>query len=145
MSEINYSFSHGRRSKASDFDKLIITKPGLENYQDDSKKRKDWIVIDVSTASNAFLAEQNQIYNPSPAETNQAMQMEAAKLAQERREMRLEMARLRKEMQENGGTDNSGESLSVEERFKMLDELKSQGLITEEEYQLKRKEILNDI
>lgn len=147
ISEIQYSFSHGKRSKPSDFDKQVIASPGIQNYQNGSERRKDWLVIDVTTASNAYLAKYEQNREPDASEVNQAMQMEAAKLAQERREMRLEMARLRKEMADGGGrtTDKNSGDLSMEERFKLLEDLKSQGLITEEEYQSKRKEILNDI
>lgn len=144
ISEIQYSFSHGKRSKPSDFDKQIITKAGLENYRDGSTIRKDWLLIDVPVASNTYLAEHSQNKELAPNEISEAVKLEAAKLAQERREMRLEMARLRKEMAE-GGTSKSNSALSLEERFKVLEDLKNQGLITDEEYQSKRKEILNDI
>lgn len=143
ITEIQYSFSHGRRSKASDFDKSVITKPGIENYQDGSKIRRDWLVIDVAAAAKSYLAGHNQDQPPAANVTNEAVKLEAAKLAQERREMRLEMARIRKEMAEGGG--KSGNASSPEERLKVLEELKSQGLISEEEYQSKRQEILNEI
>jgi hypothetical protein len=51
------------------------------------------------------------------------------------------MARLRKEMSESQG----GSSLTAEERLKQLDELKDKGLISSEEYDIKRQEILSDI
>ena len=66
---------------------------------------------------------------------------EAAKLAKERREMRLEMARLRKEMDEN----KRGSDLSIEERLGKLQELRDKELISKEEYDKRRVEILNEI
>ena len=145
IEEIPYAFNHGKRSSASDFDKLIITKPGIQNYQQGSKTRKDWLVIDVPTASNTYIAEHSPNQAPDAGAASAAVQQEAAKLAQERREMRLEMARLRKEMAEGGVTGKHTNGPSVEERLKQLKELKSQGLITDKEYQAKRKEILDDL
>ena len=56
--------------------------------------------------------------------------------------MRLEMARLRKEMkQSQKGAENS----SLEERLKKLQSLKEKKMITNEEYEAKRKEILSEI
>ena len=66
---------------------------------------------------------------------------EAAKLAKERREMRLEMARLRKEMESN----NKSSQESVEDRLKKLKELMDKDLISKEEYDKRRVEILNEI
>ena len=67
--------------------------------------------------------------------------LEKAKLAKERREMRLEMARIRQEMKKNKNTG----STSIEERLENLSTLKQKGLISDEEYEKKRIEILNDI
>ena len=55
--------------------------------------------------------------------------------------MRLEMAKLRKEMNEN----KSGPDLSIEERLGKLEELRDKDLITKEEYDKRRAEILNEI
>ena len=46
----------------------------------------------------------------------------------------------------NATTTNSGESVTpLEERLRTLDRLRSQGLITEEEYKLKRQELLDQL
>ena len=146
IEEIPYAFDHGKRSSASGFDKLIISKPGVQNYQQDSKTRKDWLVIDVPTASNTYIAEHSPDQEPAAGAASAAVQQEAARLAEERRQMRLEMARLRKEVAEGGGgAGKATNSQSVEERLKQLKDLKSQGLITDKEYEAKRKEILDDL
>ena len=70
------------------------------------------------------------------------LRAEQARLSRERREM----ARMRKDMQEL--SENSPETKSVqsiEERMATLDELLTKDLITKEEYENKRQEILNEI
>lgn len=52
------------------------------------------------------------------------------------------MAKMRKEMQE---ATNNKEQLTVEERLAKLDELHDKQLISDDEYEQKRKEILDDI
>ena len=51
------------------------------------------------------------------------------------------MARIRQEMKENKNTS----STSIEERLENLSTLRQKGLISDEEYEKKRIEILNDI
>ena len=74
-------------------------------------------------------------------EQEKLLKDEAAKLAKERREIRLEMARMRKEMEASIKPD----SLSIEERLQKLQVLKEKNLISDEEYDKKRADILNDI
>lgn len=136
-SEIKYYFDHGSRDSASGFDKGVIAQNGITTRDG----RSDWFVIDVDEASRAYLTEQRQSREADSggAADSAAVREEAAKLARERREMRIEMARMRKEMQE------SKDSRTVEERLKALESLKQQGLISGEEYKRKRQDILNDL
>jgi len=57
--------------------------------------------------------------------------------------MRTEMARMRKEMKDLSSDTASIKSL--EERFIILEQLRKKELITQEEYESRRQEILNDI
>ena len=141
-SGIQYFFDNGKRKKASDFKQVVITQDGIDNYKDGSKLRRDWFVIDVKQASDAYVAAVEANKKLDPNEVNaELIRQESAKIAKERREMRMEMARMRKEMSENKG----GNTLTVEERLKNLDELKDKGLISGDEYDIKRQEILSDI
>jgi hypothetical protein len=142
-SEVQYNFVHGKRAKRSGFKKAVINSDGLTTYNENDKNRSDWFVINVKLASAAYLAEQNGSGPQSGGVDDERLRQEAAKLAQERREMRLEMARLRKEMKQQSQKDAS--NLSVEERLQKLESLKDKKLITSEEYEAKRKEILGDI
>lgn len=141
---VSYSYNYGRRSKQSNkFKGTIITVPGFENKKTAKKFRRDWFMLDVTLASQAFLAEMEAIRNPI-SNNDRQMQVEAAKLSRERREMRAEMARMRKEMKQiNSGSGSS--SKTTEERITTLDQLLTKELITQEEYDIRRKEILNDI
>ena len=141
---IPYTFNHGRRSKESKkFDGKLEDAPGIENKKLGKKFRKDWFVIDVELASKAYLAQLKESKNPSSFKDDKRLQLEAAKLARERRQMRTEMARMRKEMKELSSDPVSKKS--PEERFATLEQLREKELITQEEYDTRRQEILNDI
>ena len=141
---VPYTFNHGKRSKESKrFDGRLEDAPGIENKKLGKKFRKDWFVIDVELASKAYLAQSKESKDPSSFKDDKRLQVEAAKLARERRQMRTEMARMRKEMKELSSDSISGKS--PEERFVLLEQLRKKELITQEEYDTRRQEILNDI
>lgn len=141
---VSYSFNYGSRTRQSNkFKGTIITVPGFENMKTAKKFRHDWFLLDVELASQAYLAAREAIMNPTSRDSRQ-LQIEAAKLARARREMRAEMARMRKEMKQiNSGAGTS--SKTPEERITTLSQLLTKELITQEEYDTRRKEILNDI
>lgn len=140
---VPYSFNHGQRSRGSNnFKGSIVAVPGVENKNFGKKLRKDWLMIDVEIASQGYLAALNERKNPTLKQDRQ-VQIEAAKLARERREMRAEMARMRKEMKEH--SPETASTKSPEERIATLDQLREKELITQEEYDSRRQEILNDI
>lgn len=144
---VPYNFNYGFRSKAnSDFRKTTLKVDGVENKIANGQLRKNWFVIDVKTAAAAYLANKNQRGTPGETVNNEAMQREAERLARERRQLRLEMAKMRKEMQEGAtGTGTGSGQLTIEERLGQLDALHEKQLITDAEYEQKRREILDDI
>ena len=135
--EVQYYFDNGGRGASSGFKKSVIIGNGISTHEN----RKDWFLVDVDEASSTYLAQQKE---QAKAEDNtadtEAARLEAARLAQERREMKLEMARLRKEMKEGTAAPKT-----VEERLQTLEDLKKKGLITDDEYKRKRQEILKDL
>lgn len=141
--EVNYNFSHGYRNKISNhFQESIIGITGVTQKVIKGKPRRDWLEIDVDLAAETYLAKKNERENPQ-LKQDQALKIEAAKLAKQRREMRAEMARLRKDMEQR--TNESSSAKSIEDRISTLDQLLEKELISKEEYAVKRKEILNDI
>jgi hypothetical protein len=139
-----YYFNFGSRTKQSNKFKItIIPVPGFENKKTAKKFRHDWFMLDVELTAKAYLAKIEALKYPT-SRGERKIQAEAAKLSRERREMRAEMARMRKEMKEiNSALGSSTKTL--EERIIILDQLLTKELITQEEYDIRRKEILNDI
>jgi putative oligomerization/nucleic acid binding protein len=142
--EIAYSFSFGSRTgKSKGFKENINSITGVSQKEMKGKPRQDWFEIDVKLAAEAYLTNKKEKESPG-LNQDRALKIEAAKLAKQRREMRAEMARMRKDMeQRNNSTPSSAKS--IEERMTTLDKLLEKGLISQEEYEVKRKEILNDI
>ena len=137
--EVRYSFKRASRAKPSKkFKENTMVVEGITNHKVGSKLRRDWFIIDLEKTKQVITANKN-IKRKSSDEYKQSL--EKAKLAKERREMRLEMARIRQEMKKNKNTG----STSIEERLENLSTLKQKGLISDEEYEKKRIEILNDI
>jgi len=142
LTEIKYFIKAGKRTKASKFNKNMIQVDGINNAKINSKIRKDWFTLNLEKTKIVAL-NQKELKRRGTKEYKQEklFKDETAKLAKERREMRLEMARLRKEMKGN----SSIEKLSIEDRLKELKELMDKDLISKEEYDKKRTEILNEI
>jgi hypothetical protein len=135
--DVQYFFNNGSRGSKSGFKKSVITGDGISTHEN----RKDWLLVDVDTASAHYLAwQKRQAAQEGNTADTEAARLEAARLAQERREMKLEMARMRKEMKEGSAAPRT-----VEERLQTLENLKKKGLITEDEYKSKREEILKDL
>lgn len=147
VEEIHYFFSHGKRSKPGDFDKAVMAKPGIEVRDTGDKVRLDWLLFDVPTASATYIAETQGKAAEAESASNRAIREEAERLAAERRELRAEMARMRKEMQEMSGAQPAapGGGADIEERLARLQELYQKQLISREEYDSKRKALLEEI
>jgi len=119
----------------------VVSTIGVSFAGGEGGGRPDWIILDVAKAAVAY--REGLIPEDEKKRETKARQ-EAAKLTIERRQMREEMARLRQELKElksGGGASAS----SVEERLSPLEPLKSKSLISDEEYQRRRSEILGDI
>lgn len=141
--DVNYNFDHGTRTKKSNnFKHSIVGNTGVLQKNIKGKPRPDWIEIDIQLAAEAYIARKKERENPQ-LQGSQALKVEAAKLARQRREMRAEMARLRQEVSKT--QNSSSPAQTIEERIITLDNLLEKELITQEEYTLRRKEILNDI
>ena len=141
--EIAYNFSFGSRtSKSKNFEENINSISGVVQKDIKGKTRQDWFEIDIKIAAEAYLAKKQEKESPQLYQ-DRALQVEAAKMARQRREMRAEMARMRKDMEQRN--NNTSSAKSIEERMTTLDKLLEKELISQEEYTVKRKEILNDI
>lgn len=144
VDETTYFFDEGSRRRSGDFGHSVMTGNGIEVHQDDQGiRRNDWFVIDVERVAAAARERRRQAEKGPESEETRQMRLEAARMQKEQRELRAEMARMRKEMRESGSSGGGGES--VEERMATLEKLYKQELISREEYEAKRQEILKDI
>ena len=141
VTDVKQYFKHGRRVKPSGFKGSIVVRAGVTPHTDGKKSRRDWLEVDLEQAASVYLAEKKE-RQPQEAVTSEAMQAEAARMARERREMRLELARMRKEMKSSTG-DNSTQT--IEQRLLTLQELRDKELISAEEYEQKREQLLGEI
>ena len=141
---VPYDLTTGRRDRASGaFSGVFMSAEGIENKRLDTL-RHDWFVIDVKQAASGYLARRNEAQqDPIARQQDEQLQLEAARMARQRREMRAEMARMRKEMRNLNKP--AADARSIEARMRTLDELRKKGLISQAEYDMKRREILNDI
>lgn len=129
---VRYHFDHGRRTKSSKgFKKPIITVQGIDNKQLEGTHRNDWLVIDLKSVS-------------------EALDMEASLQKSE------EQAKKREEIIELLGSQEASPSYpaaapparstySIEERLTSLNRLRDKDLISDEEYAMKRKQILDEL
>ena len=144
QSAVPYNFNFGKRTRKSKaFEDVNFNVTGVNLKQINGERRSDWLIIDIGIASQAYIDRENKSNNPVTA-ADKKLEAEAAKLAKQRREMRAEMARMRKEVQD-ATSNKSSDAKSIEERMDTLDQLFSKKLITQDEYDSKRKEILSDI
>ncbi len=141
VTDVKQYFKHGRRAKPSGFKGSVVARAGVNPHVDGGKTRQDWVEIDLEQAASVYLAEKAE-QTPQETVINEAVQAEAARLARERREMRLELAKMRKEMKSSSG-DNSART--IKQRLITLQELRDKELISAEEYQQKREQILGEI
>jgi len=118
----------------------VVATVGVSFASDADAGRPDWVVIDIAKAAVAY---REGLIPEDEKKRENAARQEAAKLTLERRQMREEMARLRQELKQLKGGGASART--VEERLATLQELKAKSLISEQEYQRRRAEILGDI
>lgn len=125
---VSYSFEYGKRTKvpvgSHVFNKKTVEVPGIANRYIASGPRLDWFEIDLNEAAKSFVSRENIV-----------------------RQQVIE--RKREDIKALLGADYQLAAAppvrSIEERLTDLQSLKDKGLITEQEYQLKRKKILDDL
>ena len=141
VTDVKQYFKHGRRAKASGFKGSVVVRAGVTPHTDGKKARRDWLEVDLEQAASVYLAEKKERQPQEPV-TSEAMQAEAARMARERREMRLELAKMRKEMKSSTGGKSAQ---TIEQRLITLQELRDKELISAEEYEQKREQLLGEI
>ena len=131
-------FDTGSRGSASTkMPGRVVSTAGVALAGGAESARPDWLLIDVAKASKAY--REGLVPDEEKARDLKAQQ-DAARLTLERREM----ARLRQELKALKAGGSAG-AASPEERLRTLLDLKSKKLISEEEYQKRRAQILGEL
>ncbi len=134
-------FQVGSRNHRGKMDGRIVTTEGVE-LGGDGDPRPDWIVIEVADAAEAY----RQAQVPAAVRKEEIKAKEAAaRLTLERRQMREEMARMRKELKQMQQAGGGGAGESVETRLARLQQLREKGLISDEDFERRKDEILSEI
>ena len=134
-------FQMGSRKSKGKMPGRIVTTEGVELHQN-GKIRPDWVVLDIEKAALAF--RESQIPAAVRTEGLKA-KATAARLTLERREMRQEMARMRKEIKEMQNTSGAVSLQAVEDRLEKLQRLLAKGLITDDDFNRRKEEILKEL
>ncbi|MCP4299990.1 MAG: SHOCT domain-containing protein [Gammaproteobacteria bacterium] len=130
MGIVNYNFDHGRRTRDTRaFVRSVIPVEGVENKRVEGAARNDWLLIDVTAASEASDARE--------------MQRQAEEKAKKRAEITELLAG--EDVAPAGPAASTPASQSIEERLTILNDLKEKGLVSDEEYATKRKQILEEL
>jgi hypothetical protein len=130
MGIVNYNFDHGRRTKdARAFNRSLVSVEGIENMRVEGAARNDWLLIDVTAVSEASVARE--------------LQRQAEEKAKKRAEITELLAD--EDVAPAGPAASTSASKSIEERLNILNELKEKGLVSDEEYATKRKQILEEL
>lgn len=143
--DVKYNFRYGQRARhraAYRIKEPLVRVDGIESQTIDGKKRPDWLIIDIAAAAEATRLERRRAERETPA--GQALE-QAAQAARERFELRAEMARMRKEMRALSGDTPGSDSTDIRKRISTLEQLRRDGLISEQEYREKRRAILSEI
>lgn len=138
------NFDHGNRDDIAKMPGRIVASAGVEPGGNSKEKpRPDWVKINIAKTIAAY---RNNQVPEEERKRDKAAKAEAARLTIERRQMREEMARLRKELNDIKDTGAPLPSVpDLEKRLATLKELKDKELISEQEYETRRAEILQDI
>lgn len=111
-----YPLAPGSRSKSSTHTWALLGQPDQEFYAGADGQRTDWVVLDLASMEARAVMDEKSA---------QSMGAGGAGAGQSQPVLRAEK--------------------SVEERLKVLNDLKTKNLISEEEYQKKRADILKDL
>jgi len=130
---------YGSRKKPTEHELVLLANNAA------SIKRNDWLVIDSAAAATAA-SQPDTKPEPTPASASAAVPVVVAESATSPSSTGAS-SRADKAMEQAGGTStgSAGSTAAVEERLEALKRLRDRELISEEAYQAKMKEILQDL
>ncbi len=135
-----YPRNYGSRTEAAKHDVVLLTNSATRLYQSSAGVRDDWIVMEPGAAAAASLPDDDPELAPAATGVTTAAAVEATANPSIAPANDNETASGRTE-----GTSTPSSTADVEERLKALKQLRERELISEDAYQAKMKEILQDL
>jgi hypothetical protein len=153
----------GRRKEPVDENIQITAGPGISFERQGRELRSDWIRIDVPATVAAYrgpalntqrppprtVSPDVLAPDPAPVLDDTPSVSSAAALSEENRRLREELARLRRENSANSPAARPSaaelDPRSMENRLARLKALHEKALITDEDYETKRRQILEEL
>ncbi len=142
-----YPRNYGSRTAVTKHDFILLPNSATRLYQDNRGTRNDWIVIEPgATAATAAAGQPDAEPEPSPSPASPAVPVVVAEASTTPSSPAAGNS-VEKEKKQAGGTGAESAELTadVEERLEKLKRLHERELISEEAYQAKMKEILQDL
>lgn len=149
---LHYNFDHGRRSKGSNqFRKAVVNIKGVENKQLNGIERNDWLVIDMRAATEAH----DQMARIRKDEETARRRKELIEILGSDEASRLSqpVAPATPSGVPAAGSSPAAHSTTLgritwkelEEGLETLNRLLKKGLITDDDYQAKKQQMLNAV
>ncbi len=138
-----YPRNYGSRSEATKHDVVFLTNSAARLFQGDAGVRDDWIVMEPG--ASAAVASQSDA-RPAPAPASAAAPVALAEAPARPSSPAVSSNSDTAKKQAGGSSaESAGLTADVEERLEALKRLRERELISEEAYQAKMKEILQDL
>jgi len=149
IEEDYYPRNYGSRTEAVEHDVVFLADNGIDLHQSGTEVRDDWLVIgpdaavraDVpSVAAGSVAAAATQPVPATPAEVS-----EAPAVPESPPDPAADSAAIEAPQPDPTAVPTASSTTDVEERLKALKRLRERDLISEDVYQAKMKEILQDL
>lgn len=143
-----HPFVVGSRLLETKLSSTIALEDGKAFYLDPEggKEREDWLVLDVPT----ILARANHDHNASDGQINSSFLEDITHSRQETQNLKKDLANIKEvvfELKERLLELQQGDksAATIEKRLRSLKDLRDSGLISSDEYQNKRRQLLNNL
>lgn len=140
-----YPRNYGSRIDAAEHEVVLLADDSVRHYRDNAGTREDWMVLDPSKASGEVADTAAAKARPPSVRQSAAATVEQAAAPKAPKAPVAGTAVATGQADETAASTPSAATAGIEERLEALKRLRERNLITEEAYQAKMKEILEDL
>ena len=138
-----YPRNYGSRTAAAKHDVVLLTNSAIRLNQGSSGVRDDWIVIEPGAAAGGGLSD--GVPDPTPTPASSAVPVALAEAPATAAPPAAHSVDTAKEQRERTDAQSTRSAADMEKRLEALKQLRERELISEDVYQSKIKEILQDL